>query len=237
MPSYRISYSKEDAARFMSHLDLVRTFERALRRAGLPVSLSQGFNPHSRLAFGFPLPVGVAGKEEYADINLDREVSPARILLSLNSAMPRGLKVTAACPLKDGSPALMAEVERSSYRVRVGREGAPGLEAVKNCLEKIAGMAGIPVTRRKKDGSPALFDIRPGILSLGASEEEGRVVIEMELMAGSSLNIRPGEVIQALRELCGIPGQGCSLEITRTRVLGRGGKELFDHCSVRPEKC
>ncbi len=237
MHSYRIRYSKEDAARFMSHLDLVRTFERALRRAGLPVSLSQGFNPHSRLAFGYPLPVGVAGKEEYADIVLDREVDPAQIVQSLNSAMPRGLKITAACPLKEGAPALMADVERASYRVRLGREGALGLDTVKQCLEKITAMTGVVVTRRKKDGSPALFDIRPGILSLGACREEGRVILEMDLMTGSSLNIRPGEVIQALRELCGIPGPGCSPDITRTRVLGKGGKELFDHCSVRPEKC
>lgn len=229
MPRYRVKYSKVDTARFMSHLDLVRTFERALRRAGLPVALSQGFNPHSRMSFSFPLPVGVAGLEEYADIEFDREVSPDQMARSLNAAMPNGLKVTGACPLEERAPALMAEVERSAYMVRLDREGTPGLEEVRECLGRLLEMDGIPVIRRKKDGTGYTFDIRPGILSLSAREEGGRVVVEMELMAGSSLNIRPGEVIGAMRERCGIPDPGCP-GVIRTRTRGRGGRELFGPC-------
>ncbi len=237
MPRYRVSYSKDDTARFMSHLDLVRTFGRALRRAGLPVTLSRGFNPHARISFAFPLPVGVSGLEEYADIELDREVSPEEIVRTLNAGMPQGLKVTGSCRLEEGSPALMAEAHRSTYLVRLDRENVPGLEAVLKCLEKIAEVPELPVTRRKKDGSAAQFDIRPGILALSAREEEGRVVIEMDLMTGSSLNVRPAEVIQAVRESCGIFDEGCRLEITRTRIRGRGGKELFHRCSGEGQKC
>lgn len=227
MPRYRIRYSKEGAARFMSHLDMIRTFERAVRRAGLPVALSQGFNPHSRLAFAFPLPVGVGGLEEYVDIELDREVPPEEIVSSLNPAMPPGMKVSGSHRLEDKTPALMAEVERSLYTIRFEREGAPGLEAVQKCLEAIMGLAEITITRHKKDGRQVEFDIRPGLLSLSARNEEGRIVLEMELMAGSRINVRPGEVISAIRERCGIFESGCHLEITRTRTWGPGGKELF----------
>ncbi|MCL6610515.1 MAG: TIGR03936 family radical SAM-associated protein [Peptococcaceae bacterium] len=237
MPRYRIRYSKEGAARFMSHLDLARTFERVLRRAGLPVTLSRGFNPHSRLAFGFPLPVGVAGLEEYVDMDLDRDISPAEIIRSINSAMPPGLKATGSCRLEERAPALMSEVERSTYLVRFDRGDAPDLETVRQCLERVMGLPEVPVARRKKDGPPVPFDIRPGILSLSAREEDGRMVVEMELMAGSSLNVRPGEVIQALGERCGIFGGNCRPEITRTGSRGRGGKELFGCCSGRVEKC
>lgn len=229
MPRYRIRYSKEGAARFMSHLDLVRTFERAVRRAGLPVALSQGFNPHSRMAFAFPLPVGVSGLEEYVDIDFDRDISPQEIAGSLNPAMPPGIMVSGAVRLDDRAPALMAEVERSSYTVRFDREGAPGLEAVQKCLERIMGLDQITVTRHKKDGRQVEFDIRPGLLSLLARDEGGRTVMEMELMAGSQVNVRPGEVIAALRERCGIPESGCHLEIVRTRTRGAGGRELFEN--------
>lgn len=225
---YRISFSKGGPARFMSHLDMIRTFERAVRRAGLPVSMSQGFNPHSKLAFGFPLPVGVSGLEEYADIELENDISPEIIVKSLGPAMPQGLKVTGACRLEDKSTALMAEVERATYLVRPGIDQAPGREAIRKCLEDLTGLEELPVTRRKKDGREALFDIRPGIYSLQAGEDGEGVFMSMELASGSSLNVRPGEVISAARERCGLFGEGCHLEITRTGMRGPGGKELFD---------
>lgn len=231
MSRYRISYSKEGAARFMSHLDLVRTFDRAVRRAGLPVSMSQGYNPHTRMAFAFPLPVGVAGLEEYMDIDLDAEVSPEQIVSSLGRVMPGGLRINGACPLEDRTPALMAEVERSFYRVRASREDLPGLDTVRECMEGLLARTGISVVRRKKDGGESVFDIRPGIMSLSAREEGDFIVIEMELMSGSSFNVRPGEVISILGDACGIPAGDWRPGITRTRMLGRGGKELFTGCS------
>lgn len=227
MPRYRIRYSKEGTARFMSHLDMVRTFERAVRRAGIPVSLSQGFNPHSKMAFGFPLPVGVSGLAEYVDIDLDRDVSPDEIVHALGPAMPPGFEIAGARRLEDKVPALMAEVERSSYTVSIGPENALALEDMEKCLEGIMGQVEITVSRRKKDGPPADFNIRPGMLSLSARKEGGRVILEMELMSGSTLNVRPGEVVSALRDRCGMPGEGCHLEITRIGMWGPGGKDLF----------
>jgi len=222
---YRISYSKEGPARYMSHLDLVRAFERGLRRAGLPVSLSQGFNPHSRLSFGFPLPVGVAGLEEYVDIELEQEVSPEGVVSSLNQVLPQGIKTGGCRLLEDKSPALMAEVERAHYLVRIRGEAAPGLEMLENCLAGIMGRAEITVTRRKKDGRAVPFDIRPGLLGLSARLEEGRPVVEMDLISGSALNIRPAEVVSALRDQCGLP-EDLRLEITRTGIKGSGGRDL-----------
>ncbi|MFZ5631786.1 MAG: TIGR03936 family radical SAM-associated protein [Bacillota bacterium] len=235
MPRYRISYTKEGTARFISHLDMIRLFERAARRAGLPVSLSRGFNPHPRLAFSLPLPVGMGGLQEYLDMELDTGAPPAWIVRSLNSAMPPGLGITGACRLDEKSPALMAEVERSLYIVRAAREEMPELEALRKCLAGIMALAAIPVARSKKDGPPALFDIRPGLLSLRAVEEGDRVAVEMELMTGSRFNVRPGEVITAIRERCGIFGGDAHVEITRTRMLGRGGKEMFDYCAGEVE--
>ncbi|MCL6478513.1 MAG: TIGR03936 family radical SAM-associated protein [Peptococcaceae bacterium] len=235
MPRYRISYTKEGTARFISHLDMIRLFERAVRRAGLPVSMSRGFNPHPRLSFSPPLPVGVEGLKEYLDMDLDAGVSPARIVNSLNSAMPPGLGITGACRLDEKAPALMAEAERSLYIIRASREEMPELEALNKCLEGILALDEIPVTRRKKDGPPAFFNIRPGLLSLRAVEEGGRAAVEMELMTGSRINVRPEEVIALIKDRCGLLGGDAHLKITRVRVLGRGGKEMFDYCAGEVE--
>ncbi|MFZ5647066.1 MAG: TIGR03936 family radical SAM-associated protein [Bacillota bacterium] len=231
MSRYRIRYSKDGPARFISHLDMLRTFERAVRRAGLPVSLTQGFNPHPRLSFGFPLPVGMSGLNEYVDVELDTAVPPAEIVSLLDKAMPPGFRVTGACPVDEKAPALMAEVDRSVYRVRTDPVKVPiGIDVVKNCIEDLVKSGEIIVVRRKKDGPQAEFDIRPGILGISVSKEDGCIILEMELMTGSSLNVRPEEVIGAMRERCGIFKE-MGLEIVRTIITGRGGKDLFSPCS------
>lgn len=228
MTRYRIRYSKEGPARFISHLDMVRTFERVVRRASLPVSLSEGFNPHPKFGFGFPLPVGMAGLNEYVDLMLDRAMEPDQIVSSLERAMPPGLRVTGACLVEEKSPALMAQVERSVYQVRAARgELSKGVETLRKCLEDMMGMQEVTISRRKKDGRNVIFDIRPGLLAFSVGEEEAALVIEMELMTSSSLNVRPEEVIEAVRGLCGILNNECHLDSTRTGIAGAGGEDLF----------
>ncbi|MFZ5595575.1 MAG: TIGR03936 family radical SAM-associated protein [Bacillota bacterium] len=226
MPRYRIRYTKEGPARFISHLDLLRTFERAVRRAGLPVTLSQGFNPHPRMSFGLPLPVGVAGLSEYVDINLDTEVPLSSIVESLGKSMPEGIRVTGSCPVDEGGAALMAEIERSVYSMHFEPDCVPGgAEKLKSCLDHIMGLPLVTVKRTGKDGRESLFDIRPGLIGFNVLEEDGGLTLMAELITGSALNIRPAEVLGAIREYCGIGGDYA--EITRVGLAGKDGKKLF----------
>lgn len=231
MPRFRISYSKDGPARFISHLDMIRMFERAMRRAGLPVSLSKGFNPHARLAFSLPLPVGVRGEREFLDLELNVDLAPSRIISALNPVLPPGLTINGACRLADNAPALMAEAERSRYIVRFGGENPPGFADLEHCLAGIMAMEEINITRCKKAGPPVSFNIRPGLLSLLALKEEGGAALAMELMTGSRLNIRPDEVLAVVMEHLGTPGRQIQIDITRTEVLGPGGKGMFDYCT------
>jgi radical SAM-linked protein len=228
LPRYRIRYSKEGAAKYISHLDMLRTFERVVRRAGLPVSYSQGFNPHPRFSFGMPLSVGMSGLAEYVDIDLDTAVAPEEVAASLDRAMPPGMRVSGARPVEEGSPSLMASTERSAYVMRAGRECLPAGPGVLNaCLEDLLRSEEVNVSRRKKDGREAVFNIRPGLLSLAAREEDGAVVLEMEIVTASSFNVRPLEVVAAIGQRCGGFGEDCHLDITRVSVKGRQGAGLF----------
>jgi len=207
---------------------MIRTFERAVRRAGLPVSLTEGFNPHPRFSFGMPLPVGVAGLGEYVDIDLEAAVPEDNIVTYLDKVMPPGIRITGARLVEGGGKSLMADTERSSYLARVEEEslnGGPG--KLQECIEEIMRSKELTVNRRKKEGGSVPFDIRPGILKLSARDEGGGfILLEMELMTGSSLNVRPLEVIEAIVG-CGALEKDCHIEVARTRIAGRGGKELF----------
>ena len=107
-------YEKVGPARFISHLDLLRTFGRAARRAGLPLAFTQGFNPHPKITFAAPLAVGISGEAEFADLELTEKIPAPFVARALSDALPEGLRVLEVRQLKGAGPALMAMV-RSAF--------------------------------------------------------------------------------------------------------------------------
>lgn len=118
MNEIRIRFSRGEEVKYISHLDLMRTFERALRRAELPVYYSQGFNPHPHLVFGLPLSVGIASDAEYADIAFEKDVEPEAVKKMLNISLPKGLKVIDACK-KNQKENIMAIIAAASYNIDI----------------------------------------------------------------------------------------------------------------------
>jgi radical SAM family uncharacterized protein len=115
---FRLQYEKGEPVRFISHLDLIRVFDRALRRAGLPVAFSEGFSKHPRLAFGPPLALGMTSVAEYLDIEF-AVVQTASFADALNTRLPEGLRVLRAEPQQEMKPAsLMSSISRADYAVR-----------------------------------------------------------------------------------------------------------------------
>jgi radical SAM-linked protein len=236
MPLYRISYEKTGSARFISHLDMISTFERSLRRAGLPVALSQGFNPHFKLFFGFPLPVGFIGLAEFFDLELIEDFPPGALASVFNSALPPGFKIIGVCLLKEGLPALMAQVQESTYQLAFDDTRIEaGFETIKGYLEDIISKEKIEISRRKKDGKIVSFDLRPGIKTLLLAKNNGRIIIQMDLITSSSLNIRPMEVISYLEIYPGMSGISGMVEVTRCKMLAEGGQELLSFCASQVE--
>jgi radical SAM family uncharacterized protein len=115
---FRLRYEKGEPVRFISHLDLIRVFDRALRRAGLPVAFSEGFSKHPKLAFGPPLALGMTSVAEYLDIEF-AVVQTASFVGALNSCLPDGLRVLRAEAQKEMKPAsLMSSISRADYAAR-----------------------------------------------------------------------------------------------------------------------
>lgn len=222
MPKYRIMYAKTGPARYLSHLDLLRAFERAARRAGLPMAFTQGFNPHPKISFAAPLAVGTAGEAEFADVELTADFSPKEVAGALTKVMPEGLGLIEVRKAPDDIPPLMSVVERATYRAE-GKLGSPvGNEELARHIKDFLSCAEIPVERKNKAGERKKYDIRPGIFAVSGRIDDDIIVIEAELKTGSSGNVRFEEVLSSFQEKFRLPVVG-RFALKRTGLYASGG--------------
>ncbi len=221
MPRYRMLYSKDGPARFISHLDLVRTFERVIRRADIPAAFSTGFNPHSIFSFAAPLQVGIGGESEYLDIQLKNEVPPEELYTSIGSVLPEGLCIKEVWQVPDDSPALMSVVEWAEYKVKVGLEEKLNAGALEEYINSFLKQPGIVVRRKAKKGRVKNIDIRPGIYDLGGLIKDNILILQMKLKTGSNGSVRPGEALDAFLGHNSLAVKPVETDIVRTRVFLR----------------
>lgn len=202
---YRLVYRRQGPARFASHLDVVRTLERAARRARLPVAYSQGFNPHVRFGVAAPLAVGWTAAADVVDLELTTEVAPAALVEAFNRALPRGLEVVCAGRVPASAPAVMAQVRAATYVVKAAVDDG-GVEAVRDAVARFLGATEVVTTRPgAHQGAPRRVDVRPLVLACEVVGEErdpldGRpvAVLRVRLRVGSRANLKPELLLEAL---------------------------------------
>jgi len=214
----RFEFSKNGAARFLSHLDMARIFERAVRRAGLPVAYSRGFNPHPKISFGPALAVGVAGEREYVDMEFEVEVDIQDAVEKLQRQMPEGIKMRTALEVPERSGSINAVVDRAEYLVCCPASAALTSGELKETVEKLLSREQIIIQKRTNKGTKSR-DIRSGIYLLEGEVENGRVIFKMLLQLSPSGSVTPGDVLKAFGELAGIPVDVSSPTIRRTGLL------------------
>ena len=111
----RIKYTKEGILRYISHLNLVQIFNRAIRRAGLPVSISNGFNPRFRISFGPPLPLGINSQAEYLDLRVTEVINLEEVKNRLNQVLPEDLKIIQVQEVTSSSDSLAKIIDSAAY--------------------------------------------------------------------------------------------------------------------------
>jgi radical SAM-linked protein len=192
----RIQYAKQDSLRYISHLDLARTWERVFRRAGLPLAYSQGFNPRPRFQIAAALPVGVTGRAELLDMWLAEPLAPEDVLSRLQPALPPGLEALASEEVDLKAHSLQSEMRAADYRARVRSE-----EPVEAIRTRIRSLLDAPTLLRQRyhKGRWQTYDLRPLVQSVDAEPAEaGQVVITMRLQASPQGAGRPDQVLDAL---------------------------------------
>lgn len=222
MPRYRLMYAKEGPAKYISHLDLIRVFERAARRAGLPIAFTQGFNPHPKLSFAAPLAVGTAGEAEFADMELTGNIPAGVVAKSLSETMPEGLRLIDARLVEESSPALMAMADRAVYTARAVLEDPPQKETLEMAVAGFLARPEVLVERRGKTGEVRKYDIKPGIFAMAARMNNDIIELEAELKTGSSGNVRLEELIAAFMEDSGLKARG-NFILCRRALFSAGG--------------
>ena len=196
----RVRYAKLGKVRFLSHRDLARVIERAVRRAGLPVTYSQGFSPHARLHFGLALSTGHESVAEYFDVDLDDlddldDVVPADEVADLLApCLPVGVTTTASRELEPGTPSLQDAVTSSTWELEL-----PSADADRVEVDVAALLAAdeLPLDLVRK-GKQVREDLRPLLLDLVAERTTSGTRLVTEL-GTKPRSVRPAELLAALR--------------------------------------
>lgn len=168
----RVKYTKTGMLRFIGHLDTARMLSRALRASGLPISYSQGFNPHPKLAFGPPLPLGFSSECEYFDIELTGKKSPQEIETALASHLPEGVAVVKVAALSYRPTSLTKIIDHVLYRVTLPMEHYTTPENIESVLKNEQHEKRVSFIERlscsKKDDTTCEYEITLKNVSHGA---------------------------------------------------------------------
>ncbi len=175
-----MQFQKKEEVKYISHLDMQRLFQRALRRAKLPCAYSQGFNPHLLISFACALPVGVCSNAEYVEVQLEKFVPPMECMKRLNEVLPIGVKVVNAVEPEDSYPNVGSVIILAEYTLTPESN-----EDCSQTLKSILAKETIEIEKKTKKGM-ALVNVRPMIHRL--SFVDG--VIKATLSCSNSENLR-----------------------------------------------
>ena len=205
-------FEKGERIRHIGHLDIQRSVQRGLRRSGLPVAYSNGFNPHILITFASALSTGACGTREIMDVTMAEEVSEKEFLERMNRAMPPEMQLSEARAVDQKHPALMASLRAAKYdlMIRDADQARKLVEAIPRMMEReyIPAMRKTKTALKECDIKPLIYSIRGGGQHLYAT----LVLTEREAC-------KPGMLIEALGREAGIDGE-IRMLITRTGLLG-----------------
>jgi radical SAM-linked protein len=203
----RLRFRKDGALRWLSHHDLLRTFERILRRSALPFRSTQGFNPHPRIVFALSLPLGVVGRSEVVEIELDEPIDPEELRRRLQAQCPEGLAILEACRI---APNAGVHVRGLCYGVAIPAE------RIAEVRQRIAlVLAGGPCWVERSKPTPRRLDIRPFLRDLRLNDASNFLEIDLWLLPTGTA--RPDEVLGVLG-LADLLADGAVLERVRLEM-------------------
>lgn len=219
----RFVFSRGQELAYLSHLDLLRLFQRALRRSKLQVAYSRGYNPRLRFNLALPLPLGVTAEREFGEIHLSVSVGPPFFIQTLSAQLPAGLKILSAEEVAEDSPPLASLVVAASYEavLQVDPPGsADDAERIREATGRLLQAEEILVTRKGKDRKVGHANIRPYLYDLELAVGKGGVpVVSMLVKAGSEGGAAPALLLQKLAENSGTaPGAELHWSVKRVAV-------------------
>ena len=199
----RIKFRKYGNMKFIGHLDVMRYFQKAIRRADIGIRYSEGFSPHQIMSFAAPLGVGIESDGEYLDIDVTPEEDGQRLKERLNAVMAEGFEILDCRRLPDSAANAMSIVAAADYelRLRPGYEMADPHQWMKGLLD-FYGQEKVLVSKKTKRGEKQL-DLKQLVYELSLLEDEAGPGLRMKISTGSSENIKPELVLDAYYQSLG----------------------------------
>ncbi|MCE5342003.1 MAG: TIGR03936 family radical SAM-associated protein [Eubacteriales bacterium] len=190
-----VVFEKGLVLRHIGHLDLMRAMQRALRRSGLPLQYSNGFNPHIQISFALPLSVGIVGLRELMDVPIVGEYDPQAFAQTLGRALPGSLRVLRARAVADDFPSLMALASGSRYRIQFGAGEAEAqvAAAAGHFME-----AGAYQAMRKTKSAEKMTDIRPFVRELTMEQTDEGYTLRCDILNRQEGSLKPAVLMGAL---------------------------------------
>ena len=229
----RIKFSKHGVVKFIGHLDIMRYFQKAIRRAGIDVTYTTGFSPHQVMSFAAPLGVGHYSNGEYLDIEVNTHNGRQDMIDRLNGAMVPGIVIKNIVALPDNAGNAMASVAAAAY-ILEWKEGYQVPADLEKAVADFYAKDSIMVTKQTKKSTLEL-DLKPGIYEMKATNNSINILVD----ASSSGNIKPTLLLEALYAFVGMEFDPLAIQITReetyTDIGSNGKRELVPLDAVGEE--
>ena len=206
----RVKFKKHGPVRFIGHLDVMRFFQKAIRRAELDIAYTSGYSPHQIMSFAAPLGVGLESNGEYMDIELHSVTTGEDMITRLNAASVPGIEILSMKELPEGAGNAMASVAAAAYTIRFRDGRAPKFDYTGH-IKEFLNQEQILITKETKKNTLEV-DLKPGIYDFKANED-GSLYLFVD--ASSSGNIKPGMVIETYVSMFGEALAENALMITR----------------------
>ena len=197
MSKYILEYKRDERVKYISHLDFIRMFHRAVRRSGVDFLFSEGFNPHPVMTVAMPLSVGVTADGEYMKVGFEDNFTEEEIKQRINDALPPGFEIKSVHKLR-GKEIDLTKITTADYTVVAElKDGSKACEP-----EVILSKDSLVVMKKAKSGEKP-SDIRPHIFRLEKLDEAAdKVTYSMRLSCSNSYNLKPETVISAMENEC-----------------------------------
>lgn len=218
----RIKFAKEGTMKFIGHLDIMRYFQKVMRRADVDIRYSEGFSPHQIMSFASPLGVGLESRGEYVDIEVLSTDSSKEMLRRINENMVEGMEALSYKLLPDDAQNAMSLVAAADYEVRFRAGYEPeNLEGFFAETPAFLAQEEIVIMKKTKKGEREV-NIRPQIYRMEVHPDH---TVFLQIATGSAANLKPDAVLRAYAESRGETLSEFALMVTRLEVYADKGTE------------
>jgi radical SAM-linked protein len=212
MIKLRLKFSKNGPIKFIGHLDVMRYFQKAIRRANIDIKYSEGFSPHQVLSFAQPLSVGATSDGEYLDMTVNSMTSTKDIMNSLNSVMNEGIKITGIAELPEREEKAMTTSYAAKYHLKFRENSKPDFDWISE-MKKYLSKDTLPAVKKTKSGEKEI-DMKPMVLDYSFTDD----AIDILLMMSSKVTLKPTLLFEYFYQSIGKEFNIVSLDIHRVDI-------------------